>query len=199
MSKLAKQLEKLGVDLAPALEQVRVPAYLIDREGRVRWLNEAARALVGDVRGRRATSIVAPEDIARVQTEIARKLLGTAAVTNFEVRLVAKDGRYVPVEVSSVALRSGERIIGIFGLTRPPGDFELAPRPERAAPHLTPRQFEVLNCLEQGASTRQIAEVLGISEETVRNHVRGLLRRLGQHSRIAAVAYARQQGLLPPD
>jgi DNA-binding NarL/FixJ family response regulator len=54
----------------------------------------------------------------------------------------------------------------------------------------------VLALLAEGASTPQIASALGLAEETVRNHVRQLLRRLGVHSRLAAVAYARRNGLL---
>jgi len=40
--------------------------------------------------------------------------------------------------------------------------------------------------------TKQIAEELHLSIETVRNHVRGLLRTMGAHSRLEAVAIARE-------
>jgi DNA-binding NarL/FixJ family response regulator len=56
---------------------------------------------------------------------------------------------------------------------------------------LTPRQAEVLRLLERGRSTEQIAEDLGLSRETVRNHVRRLLRAIGASSRLEAVAIAR--------
>ena len=58
-------------------------------------------------------------------------------------------------------------------------------------PHLTPRQVEVLRLLEQGRSTRQIADELQLSTETVRNHIRRLFHALGVHSRLEAVAAAR--------
>jgi DNA-binding NarL/FixJ family response regulator len=51
--------------------------------------------------------------------------------------------------------------------------------------------------LAEGASTREIAEMLNVSTETVRNHVRHILRALGAHSRLEAVALAYQQELLP--
>jgi DNA-binding NarL/FixJ family response regulator len=54
----------------------------------------------------------------------------------------------------------------------------------------------VLTLLADGASTEEIAKALALSEETVRNHIRQLLRRLGVHSRLAAVAYARRHRLL---
>jgi DNA-binding NarL/FixJ family response regulator len=56
--------------------------------------------------------------------------------------------------------------------------------------HLTPRQAEVLELLERGRSTSQIAEELQLSTETVRNHIRLLLRAVGAHSRLEAVAIA---------
>jgi DNA-binding NarL/FixJ family response regulator len=56
--------------------------------------------------------------------------------------------------------------------------------------HLTPRQAEVLELLERGRSTSQIAEELQLSTETVRNHIRHLLRAVGAHSRLEAVAIA---------
>ena len=49
--------------------------------------------------------------------------------------------------------------------------------------------------LEHGRSTRQIAQELHLSPETVRNHVRHVLRALGVHSRLEAVTLARSQEL----
>ena len=61
---------------------------------------------------------------------------------------------------------------------------------------LTPRQTEVLQLLGQGASTEDIASMLHLSKETVRNHVRHVLRELEAHSRLEAVARAHELGLL---
>jgi DNA-binding NarL/FixJ family response regulator len=49
-----------------------------------------------------------------------------------------------------------------------------------------------LALLERGRTTRQIADELHLSTETVRNHVRQLLRTLGAHSRLEAVAIAHE-------
>jgi len=50
--------------------------------------------------------------------------------------------------------------------------------------------------LAEGCSTDEIAAQLSVSVQTVRNHVREILRRLGVKSRIAALAAARRHGLL---
>lgn len=66
----------------------------------------------------------------------------------------------------------------------------------KAARRLTSRQVEVLQCLAAGKQVRSIAAQLGISETTTRNHVAGILRRLGCHSQLEAVAEARRLELV---
>ena len=177
----------VGGDVEQALENVGVPSYVLDESGIVRWLNAAARQLLGDVRGRHFTSIVAPEDSRRARELFAQKVLGTAPATEATGVLVSTTGTRVSVELSAVPLRKGQRIVGVFGLIEEgPGDEGTAP-----PPHLTPRQVEVLRLLEQGRSTKQIAAELHLSTETVRNHIRRLFAALGVHTRLEAVAAAR--------
>jgi PAS domain S-box-containing protein len=179
----------LGVsgDVERALGSVGVPSYVLDKTGIVRWINPAAERLLGDVRGRHFTSVVAPEDSRRARELFSRKVLGTSAATDATGVLVSTAGTRVGVEISAVPLMSGERVVGVFGLLEDhPDDSLTAPHP-----HLTPRQVEVLRLLEQGRSTKQIAAELHLSTETVRNHIRGLFRALDVSSRLEAVAAAR--------
>ena len=60
-------LRTLGGDLEDALDRVNVPSYVIDSHGIIRWVNQAAEELVGDVRGRQFTSVVAPEETRRAR------------------------------------------------------------------------------------------------------------------------------------
>jgi PAS domain S-box-containing protein len=182
------ELRAVGGDVEQALEQINVPAYVIDKHGIIRWVNPAARRVVGDVTGRQFTSVCSPEESRRAREVFAQKIAGTAPVTDSEVVLVQEDGDRVHVEVSSVPLYSGGHIIGVFGQLIHVDEEEERP----VHPHLTPRQAEVLRLLERGHSTTQIASELHVTTDTVRNHVRHLLRALGVHSRIEAVASARQ-------
>ena len=59
---------------------------------------------------------------------------------------------------------------------------------------LTEREIEVLRQLSTGASNRDIAAALFISENTVRNHVRNILEKLHLHNRVQAAAYAMREG-----
>jgi PAS domain S-box-containing protein len=180
-------LKAMGADLEGTLEHVNVPSYVLDRAGVVRWMNLAARDAVGDQVGRQFTSVVAPEDTRRARELFARKIVGNTEVTDAPVVVVDAGGERVAVEVSSVPLRQGEHVVGVFGqvsnvIEEPHAHPDL---------HLTPRQEEVLKLLERGRSTVQIAEELHVSRETVRNHVRHLLHALGASSRLEAVAFAR--------
>ena len=177
----------VGGDVEQALHGVGVPSYVLDTTGVVRWINPAAERLVGDVRGRHFTSVVAPEDSRRARELFYRKVFGTSAATDATGLLVSTAGARVAVEISSVPLMSGERVVGVFGLLEEHTDDSTA----APHPHLTPRQVEVLRLLEQGRSTKQIAAELHVSIATVRNHIRRLFLALGVHSRIEAVAVAR--------
>jgi PAS domain S-box-containing protein len=180
-------LQDIGADVETALEHVSVPSYVIDRAGVVRWMNAAAQRLVGDQKGRQFTSVLAPEETRRARELFTRKVLGNAEVTDGTFVVVDAAGDHVAVEISSVPLRRGEHVIGVFGQVSDVLD-EPAPHPKL---RLTPRQAEVLHLLEKGRSTTEIAEELHLSRETVRNHIRHLLHAVGASSRLEAVAVAR--------
>jgi PAS domain S-box-containing protein len=181
------ELEAIGGDVEDAIERVRVPAYVIDTHGIIRWLNPAARKIVGDVRGRHLTSVVAPEETRRAQRIFTRNLFGPPTGSDNRGVVIGADGERVSIEVSAVPLQSGGRVVGVFGQVLDVEEDEPLP----PHPNLTQRQIDVLRLLEHGRSTEQIAQELRLSSATVRNHIRGVLRALDAHSRLEAVAVAR--------
>ena len=174
------------MDLEDVLEHINVPSYLIEANGIIRWVNPAARRLVGDVAGRQFTSVVAPENTRRARELFARKIVGGTSATDAGVAIIDRQGDRLGVEITSVPVFDGEHVVGVFGQV---SDVLEEPHAHPDLP-LTPRQAEVLELLERGRSTRQIAEELHLSTETVRNHVRHVLRAVGAHSRLEAVAIA---------
>jgi DNA-binding NarL/FixJ family response regulator len=63
-------------------------------------------------------------------------------------------------------------------------------------PILTPRELEILIQVAAGATNREISEALGLSEQTVKNHLSVSFRKMGVPNRLRAVMYANHQGWL---
>lgn len=98
------------------------------------------------------------------------------------IRDRARSGELDPVAVDAVLHAAGHR--GRRSGTRPDG--------------LTPREIEVLRLVARGASNKQIAEALVISEKTARNHVERTYAKIGVTNRIGASMYALRTGLTEP-
>ena len=77
----------------------------------------------------------------------------------------------------------------------------VAEQPAERKPHwngeLTPREIDVLTFAALGTKNREIAELLGVSGETVKSYLRNAMLKLGAHSRRAAVDRARLAGAIP--
>jgi DNA-binding CsgD family transcriptional regulator len=177
--------------LQETLQRINVLSFIGDANGRILWLNDAATDAFGDRAGDLYTAFVAPEDVRRVRGEIDQ-MRGGAVSRNFEIDVLLHDGHRRRVEISSAAIEGNAIFYGVFGIVQRPGSRLTT----TAESPLTRRQKEVLELLAHGHSTKQIAATLHLSRETVRNHVRGVLRALGAHSRIEAVAEARHRGLI---
>jgi DNA-binding NarL/FixJ family response regulator len=86
-----------------------------------------------------------------------------------------------------ISRRMTMRLVDHMRRTRPDG---AGMRPVRS--RLTPREWEVLDLLCDGRSTDEIAETLVLSVETVRSHIKNLLRKLEVNSRQQAIEQARR-------
>lgn len=74
------------------------------------------------------------------------------------------------------------------------GEDPLEPVPS-PLDNLTPREREILSLLAEGQSNKVIARNLGISDGTVKLHVKAILRKLNIHSRVEAAVIAVEQGI----
>jgi DNA-binding NarL/FixJ family response regulator len=63
--------------------------------------------------------------------------------------------------------------------------------------NLSPREDEVLRLVAQGATNKEIADSLFISENTVKTHLRNIMDKLHLANRSQAAAYAVKRGLVP--
>ncbi len=74
--------------------------------------------------------------------------------------------------------------------------FRRTPRPQPVEQALTPRELQLLSLLAEGHAYAEAAEMLGISENTVRNYIRSIYEKLHVHSKSEAVSKALRQGLI---
>lgn len=183
------------------VDRLAVPASLHDVEGRFLHMNASAEQVSGrtiaEMRGRPFTDPVPPAARDAVSAHFRRALTGEP--TAFETVFVDGRGVVRGVRAQHLPLIDGDEVVGVliiaFDVLPAPSSIKLDPPPK-----LTPRQHEILELIASGMSTVEIAGRLTLSTETVRNHLRGLLRELNAHTRIEAVATAQRLGLLaaPP-
>jgi PAS domain S-box-containing protein len=187
-----------------------VPASLHDLDGHFVHMNAAAERASGSsnsqLLGRHYTELLPPEAREKVVAQF-RRAVERGEPTDFETVFIDAAGHLRGVRAQHLPLRSGDAIVGVLILAyevgRPPPE-PIGPEPN---PRLTPRQREILDMISSGQSTSEIAAKLGLATETVRNHVRSMLRELQVHTRLEAVVAARRLGLLaapalkpqPPD
>jgi DNA-binding NarL/FixJ family response regulator len=93
---------------------------------------------------------------------------------------------YIPKSASSQIILSALRLVLSGGVYLPHNVLE-SPAPVVTDGELTPRQREVLRWLARGKSNKEIADVLGMAENTVRVHVAAILKYLDVRNRAEAV------------
>lgn len=81
------------------------------------------------------------------------------------------------------------------GKYRLPAEITQRLTQRRAAPELSPRELEVLQWIVKGQSNKEIGATLHLAENTVKNHVKMILEKLGVADRTQAATTAIQRGL----
>jgi DNA-binding CsgD family transcriptional regulator len=98
-----------------------------------------------------------------------------------ELRRAARDGELDGAAVDAVLAAAGHPV-----------------RRKPTAPRgLTPREIEVLVLVQRGATTRAVAEKLGITPKTAGNHIERIYAKIGVSTRAEAAMFAMQHGLVP--
>jgi len=179
----------------------------------------------GEVLGRRCYRVVAGRDLfgnrfCRPDCSLRESARSGRPLCAFELELERPSAGPVRVGVTCIAMReddsSGHALVHLLRALPGPGPDPLegmrvrarrcreAPDPEPPAreeaatggPRPSPREMQVLRLLAGGRSPREIGAELGISLQTVRTHVRNLLRKLGVHGVTQAVTHALRCGLV---
>ena len=106
------------------------------------------------------------------------KLAGTATLVE-AVRAVARSETAIPPRLL------GDVLTTLTVLADGAGTAD-----EAVVARLSQRELDVLRCLVDGRSRREIGEILGVSPNTVRTHVQSILTKLQVHSRLEAATFA---------
>ena len=70
---------------------------------------------------------------------------------------------------------------------------------EKVTAPLTNREIQILSHIANGSTNKQVANTLGISNQTIKNHVSSILRKLNANDRAHAVALAMRNGWIPAE
>lgn len=112
------------------------------------------------------------------------------AVILSAVNLVLSGGVYIPPELLS------RKLSDEFKEFRQVVELPENKAVEEKIKNLTPRQIDVLRCISQGMSNKQIAYALSLTEGTVKLHVTAILKIMNVYNRTSAVVEASRLGLI---
>ena len=190
--------------LAGASDEFRTGDALVGfgRDLRVVSWNQAAERLTGrpaeEALGRYCWELLGAIDergslVCHADCSTARLAYEGWPVPSAELLIRTRAGRR-RVSVSTIAVNGREQPIILHLLRDGPEHLEEAAAPlgPGPPPSLTIRQRQVLALIAGGMPAKTIAARLGLSEATVRNHIRAILLELGAHSQLEAVAKARR-------
>lgn len=199
--------QALGTDDSePARLDSGDPLFAVDRDLRIVIWNPAVERLTG-IPGERAVGRHCWEVLAGLDADgrvvchagcsHARRLWEGRPMESPELFVTTARGRR-RVAFSTVGVRRGGRPLLVHLMRNLDAEQPEAirPRAHGGEDPLSARQHRVVELLGEGLRVNEIALRLGISETTVRNHVRAILSRLGCHSQLEAVAEARRRGLI---
>ena len=167
---------------------------LVNRASRVVSWNRAAERLTGipavRATGRFRETLLAASGLA----DHDRSALAGWPIHDVEIEIAVPRGR-IRAQLTTVAidLDGAPRILHLMRPVTHAAGYAAGRLPPI---ELTPRQLEILQLLARGEQARAIADNLVLSEATVRNHIRAVLREFGVSCQLAAVARARELGIV---
>jgi DNA-binding NarL/FixJ family response regulator len=197
---------RMVLDAEPDLEVVSEAAD--GSEALERGLNEDVHLAILDVSMPRLTGIQAARELARRRPELRILMLSMHDNERFffEALRAGASGYVLKaaadrdlVEACRAAMR-GEPFLYPDAVTALIRDYLERARDGELPPDdpLTPRESEIVKLIAEGHSSKEIAELLVISDKTVERHRANVLEKLGMRDRVDLTRYAIRRGLVEP-
>lgn len=152
---------------------------------------DAIKAIVADDAGARIIALTVASDEANVAAAVLAGACGYLVKDSpiddvvVAVRAAARGEAWLSPRAAAALV---ERVRRIDGESPPPSEPELDVE-------LSPRELEVLALVARGLENSEIADELGISPRTAKNHLSSILTKLGMSNRIQAATFAVRSGL----
>jgi DNA-binding CsgD family transcriptional regulator len=211
---LATRRVEPGADGPEALLNTTTPAFVTDLGGHVLLWNRAMERLLDRPRkealGRHCHDLLAGLDVfgnrfCQESCTVRCMMRKEEPINGFDIVVPSRTRGPQTVHVSILEVAGTEaderRIVHLLTPADASHSKETrsTPRPSGAAasegtPRLTARENEILECVAAGLQNKEVAQKLGISVATARNHVHNILEKLEVHSKLEAVSLAFREG-----
>lgn len=216
----------LESELFSFLENTADAAFVVTEQGEIRFWNKPAEKLFGypaaDAKGRTCFDLLhgtgaLGTSVCHENCSVLQCIGNAAEVPNFDLNATRRSGERLWVNVSTLIFnnqRTGRRLLVHLAhdITEQKNQDELVrqvltvskelsslgERIGRSAPisPLSAQEVEILKLFSSGSSPAKIAKKLGISSQTLRNHLHHINQKLRTHNRLEAVMHAIQRKLI---
>lgn len=216
----------LETELFALLERTSDAAFTIAADGQIKSWNKAAERLFGysakEVLHRTCYQVL--EGVGPLGTQVCHEGCSVmecagkqGEIPNFDMKAKTRSGQRIWINMSTVIFdnqRTGERLLihlaheiteqkkseelvhKMLDLSRQLGEVGEAAVRAAPAPTLSDQEKHILSLFAEGKDSPEIAETLGISLQTLRNHLHHINQKLRTHNRLEAVMHALQRRLI---
>ena len=189
---------RMGLKYAISLEgDMEFAGELTDGEGAAAFVaTEKPDVVLLDIRMPKVDGIAALESILKVKPS-AKVIILTTSEADDDVYKAIKLGAkgYVVKDRDSSSILTAIRQVASGGKYFPDEVMELF-RERSMTPDLTAREQEVLELMAKGLSNQEIGDVLSISPESVKIHLKHIFEKLGVSTRVEAMSEAIRRGFV---
>jgi DNA-binding CsgD family transcriptional regulator/PAS domain-containing protein len=197
----AARVQAPGVLFRAAFESGPHASVIADGDRRFVLANRAARGILGvgmeELKKRKLDDFAPPEARGDLDRMWAR-FLERGELHGVSTLLVAHELRRAVRFSAKAGIVPGRHLTMFSVATAQRQPSELALHDGPPAEPLSPREQEVLTLLARGSNTETIGEYAGLSQDTVRTHLRNAMKKLDAHTRSHAVALAIRRREIAP-
>lgn len=181
-----------GLEGVKRAKQLKPDVVLLDLHMAGTGGLEALRVLVEDVPEAQVIMLTVSEDADDLLETLrsgARGYLLKNIDTDFLLESIRRAAQGESVMSPQIAHKLADSL-------RAPQQKDSVAMPDISPDKLSPREREIIVMLARGASNKEIAKTLDLSESTIKIHVQGILRKLNIAKRVQAAVYAVEHGLI---